>query len=294
VKVGLFAPLVTPTADRRYLTALAEGAESRGFGSLWFGEHVVVFDDDPSPYPYSEDGRMPGVRGGRGLPEMFTTLAFLAARTERIRLGTGALILPIRHPVLTAKEAATLDWLSEGRLDLGVGLGWSRAEYEAMATPWKRRGDRSRAYLDLITRLWRDPVTTYDSEFYKLDPCRCDPKPVQPGGVPIWIGGDNQRAFERLAEFGQGWYAFDLTPEQVTYRLAALEVTLTEYGRKLADVGVQVCPYNLPVTPDVLAAYHEAGVGQVLLTVIGGDGPDQLLRRLDRAAAMVEVAAALG
>jgi probable F420-dependent oxidoreductase len=293
MKVGLFAPLVTPAADRRYVAALGEGAEIRGFHSLWFGEHVVVFDDDPSPYPYSDDGKMPGVQGGQGLPEMFTTLAFLAARTERIRLGSGALILPIRHPVLTAKEAATLDWLSDGRLDLGVGLGWSRAEYEAMGTPWKRRGERSRAYLDLITRLWRDPVTSYDGEFYKLDACRCDPKPVQPGGVPIWIAGDNQRAFERLAEFGQGWYAFALTPEQVGYRLAALEVTLAEYDRSLADVGVQVCPYNLPVTPDVLAAYHDAGAEQVLLTVIG-DGPDQLLRRLDRAAAMVEVAAALG
>jgi probable F420-dependent oxidoreductase len=293
MKIGLFAPLVTPTADRRYVAELGEGAESRGFHSLWFGEHVVVFDDDPSPYPYSEDGRMPGVHGGRGLPEMFTTLAFLAGRTEKIRLGSGALILPIRHPVLTAKEAATLDWLSDGRLDLGVGLGWSRAEYDAMGVPWKRRGDRSRAYLDLITRLWRDPVTEYDSEFYKLEPCRCDPKPVQPGGVPIWVGGDNQGAFDRLAEFGQGWYGFALTPEQVGYRMAALEVTLTEHGRKLADIGVQVCPYNRPVTPDTLAEYRDAGVGQVLVTVIGDDR-DQLLRRMDRAAKLIEVAAALG
>jgi alkanesulfonate monooxygenase SsuD/methylene tetrahydromethanopterin reductase-like flavin-dependent oxidoreductase (luciferase family) len=107
------------------------------------------------------------------------------------------------------------------------------------------------------------------------------------------VGGDNQGAFDRLAEFGQGWYGFALTPEQVGYRMAALEVTLTEHGRKLADIGVQVCPYNRPVTPDTLAEYRDAGVGQVLVTVIGDDR-DQLLRRMDRAAKLIEVAAALG
>ncbi len=292
MKVGLFAPLVTPIVDLAYLETLAQGAESRGFSSLWFGEHVVVFDDDPSPYPYTSDGRMPGVAGGRGLPEMFTTLAFLAARTQRIRLGAGAVILPNRHPVLTAKEAATVDWLSGGRLDLGVGVGWSRDECRAMGVPWERRGDRTDAYLELMSRLWCDEISEYSGEFYNLPPCRCDPKPVQPNGLPIWIASDNRRGFHRLARFGHGWYAMALTPVEIADRLAVMAPILAEYGRTLADVEIQICPYTKPMQPGDLARYRDVGVTQVLVTV-SANTSDQLVRRLDRAAQFVEAAVAL-
>ena len=145
-EVGLFTPLISPTADRNYLATLGRTSDERGFHSLWFGEHVVVFDQSRSRYPWSSDGRMPAVHGTRGLPELFTTLAFPAAHTERIRLGSGTCVLPVRNPVITAKEAAKVDWLSGGRFDLGVGLGWLEEEFEALGVPWQGRGRHRRSH----------------------------------------------------------------------------------------------------------------------------------------------------
>jgi len=297
LKVGLFTPLVTPQANRRYLITLGDRSEQLGFHSLWFGEHVVTFDENRSPYPYSSDGKMPKVGEDSGLPEQFTTLAFLAARTERIRLGTGISILPIRNPLLTAKEAGSLDWLTEGRFDFGVGLGWSEDEYEALGVPWRGRGRRCSDYLSLISKLWNEPVTSHDSEFYRVSRARMNPLPterpeVHGGRIPVYVGGDNPAAFRRVAEFGHGWYAFALTPEEVADRLAQLEPLLQEQGRDPASLDVIVCPYFLPCDQTTVGRYREAGADQVLATVLGAD-VDQLNRRLDRAAELVEFAAAL-
>jgi probable F420-dependent oxidoreductase len=222
MKVGIFTPLVSPMATPTYIRTLGTLAEDRGFHSLWFGEHIVLPENMLSAYPYSEDGRMPEVCGTRGFPELFTTLAFLAGCTTRIRLGSGTCILPVRNPVLTAKEAANIDWLSGGRFDLGLGLGWIREEYDAMGIPWEQRGRRADSYLELITALWRDDVTSFTSPFYDLAPCRLDPKPIQAGGVPIYVGGDHIRTFQRIAKHGDGWYAFALTPDQIAERLGMI------------------------------------------------------------------------
>jgi alkanesulfonate monooxygenase SsuD/methylene tetrahydromethanopterin reductase-like flavin-dependent oxidoreductase (luciferase family) len=128
---------------------------------------VVTFEDYASSYPYSDDGRLP-LPAETGLLEPFTTLAFLAALTTRVRLGTAMCLLPQRNPVYTAKEVATLDWLSNGRVDLGIGVGWLREEFEALEVPWERRGARTDDYLGVLKSLWCEEPSSFSGEFYTL------------------------------------------------------------------------------------------------------------------------------
>ena len=193
MKLGVFCPLASPAADAAYVRTFGETAERVGFDSLWVAEHVVLFDDYASKYPYAADGRIPA-RPTSGVLEPLTSLAYLAAVTSRIRLGTGILLVPQRNPVYTAKEAANVDWLSGGRLDLGVGVGWLAEEFRAVGVPWARRGERTRSYIEVMRRLWRDDVSEYKDEFYELPACRQFPKPVQQSGVPIHFGGESDAA----------------------------------------------------------------------------------------------------
>ena len=144
MRIGLFAPLGSPSATGEFVTTLGTAADERGFHSLWVAEHVVLFDDYGSQYPYAADGKIPASPES-GLLEPFTTLAFLAACTSRIRLGTGICLLPQRNPVYTAKEAANIDFLSGGRLDLGLGVGWLAEEFRVLDVPFERRGSRTSA-----------------------------------------------------------------------------------------------------------------------------------------------------
>lgn len=279
MKLGLFVPLISPNATPDYLEALGRGAEERGFDSLWAAEHVVLFDEYESRYPYAEDGRIPA-GGENGILELFTSLAYLAAVTSRIRLGTGICLVPQRNPVYTAKEATALDWLSGGRLDLGVGVGWLAEEFQAVATPFERRGARCRSYLEVMKRLWCDPVSEYKDEFYELPPCRQYPKPVQQPHPPIHFGGESDAALRRVADLGRGWYGFNLAPPELAERLARLERLLADRGRSLRDVEVSVSPYLKPATPETLDAYREAGADRVILSAFARD-VDELRRRLD-------------
>jgi alkanesulfonate monooxygenase SsuD/methylene tetrahydromethanopterin reductase-like flavin-dependent oxidoreductase (luciferase family) len=158
MRVGLFAPLGNPFATPEYISALGSAAEERGFHSLWMAEHVVLFDEYGSQYPYAADGRIPA-GGENGILEPFTALSFLAATTRRIRLGTGICLVPQRNPVYTAKEVAAVDWLSGGRFDFGVGVGWLEEEFTACATPFARRGARGRDYQAPMKPQWSDPVS---------------------------------------------------------------------------------------------------------------------------------------
>jgi probable F420-dependent oxidoreductase len=193
MKVGLFAPLGNPFATPEYVSAFGRAADERGFHSLWVAEHVVLFDDYASQYPYAADGKIPA-GGESGIYEPFTALAYLAAVTSRIRLGTGICLVPQRNPVYTAKEVAAVDWLSNGRLDFGVGVGWLREEFDAVAVPFERRGARTREYIEVMRRLWEDPVSEHHGEFYDLPACRQYPKPVQQPHPPIHVGGESDPA----------------------------------------------------------------------------------------------------
>jgi len=270
MKLGVFCPLSSPAADAAYVRAFGEAAEGSGFDSLWVAEHVVLFDEYGSKYPYSPDGRIPA-RPTSGVLEPLTSLAYLAALTSRIRLGTGILLVPQRNPVYTAKEAANIDWLSGGRLDLGVGIGWLAEEFRAVGVPWARRGERTRSYIEVMRRLWCDNVSEYKDEFYELPACRQFPKPVQKPHVPIHFGGESEAALARVADIGQGWYGFNLEPDGLAERVRRLEKRLAANGRKRSDVLVSVSPYLREMSPAKLEAYRRAGADQVILIAFARD-----------------------
>ncbi len=142
MKFDLWVPTASPMTTPALLDAVAQGAQERDVATIWVGEHVVLFSDYASHYPYAEDGRMP-IGSGSGLLDPMVTLTYLAARTETVRLGTAMLLLPQRNPVYVAKEVATLDVLSDGRVDLGVGVGWLKEEFDVLNTPFERRGKRT-------------------------------------------------------------------------------------------------------------------------------------------------------
>ncbi len=277
--IGLFSPLTNPICDRDYIRILGETAESLGFDSLWVAEHIVLFDDYASQYPYADDGRIP-VGGERGLLEPFTTLGYLAACTEQIRLGTGICLVPQRNPVYTAKEVANVDWLSNGRLDLGIGVGWLAEEFRAVDAPFERRGDRCRSYLEVMRRLWCDEVSEFKDEFYELPACRAYPKPVQTPHPPFHFGGESDAALRRVADLGQGWYGFNLLPEQAAEKIERLRVRLEARGRRLDEIEVSVSPYMMQLDRDALARYRDAGVDQVICMAVAAD-PEALEKTLD-------------
>jgi len=184
-------------------------------------EHVVLFDEYDSPYPYAEDGKIPAPPEA-GMVEPFTALSYLAAITDTVRLGTGICLLPQRNPVYTAKVVADLDWASGGRVDLGIGVGWLKEEFDVLQVPFEGRGARTDEYIGILKTLWTDEVSSFDGEIYPLQETRMYPKPVQSPHPPIHVGGESDAALRRAARHGQGWYGFNRPPAEVAVALEAL------------------------------------------------------------------------
>jgi probable F420-dependent oxidoreductase len=270
MRIGLFIPSVAPIATPDFLGAFAEAADDGGFASMWLGEHVVLFDAYESRYPYSDDGRI-GIPADAGMLDCFGALAFLAGASGRVRIGTAVCLLPQRNPVGTAKEVATVDWLSGGRLDLGIGIGWLREEFDALDSSFDDRAARCREYVEVMRRLWCDDVSSYAGEHYRLADCRMYPKPVQLPHPPIYFGGESDAALRRVADLGNGWHGFGHLPDSATERVRVLEGLLRERGRSLDDVDVTVSPYLQPVTPELLPQYRDAGVDQLVLVAFALD-----------------------
>lgn len=264
MKLGVFVPLANPFFTPEVIAALGREAEDRGISSLWVPEHVVLFDDDAytSDYPYADDGKIPGMPGS-GILEPFTALAFLAAVTSTVRLGTGICLLPQRNPVYAAKEAAAIDWLSNGRFDFGIGVGWLAEEFRVCNVDFARRGARTDEYLEVMQALWTQDLAEFHGDFYDLPACRMDPKPVQTPHPPLVFGGETEAALRRVARVGQGWHSFGRRPETLAEPLALLERLLDEQGRSRADVRVIACPYLNGIDPDMVEQFAEAGADEV-------------------------------
>ena len=291
MKVGAFAPVGTLNANPEFVGVLGPTLEERGFESLWVAEHVVLFDDYASKYPYADNGRFPG-GGDSGLLEPMTALAYVAATTTTLRLGTGICLVGQRNPVYTAKQVADVDVLSGGRVDFGVGIGWLREEFEAVAMPFANRGKRSDEHLEVMTSLWTEDPSSYDGTYYQLRECRMYPKPVQQPHPPIHVGGESDGAMRRVARLGQGWFGFNRLPDQVPEALERLDTALAAEGRSRADIQVSVCPYFNPVDAESLKRYADLGVDRVIVVVFAFDR-EGLLRAADDAAILVEAASAL-
>lgn len=283
MKIGLFLATINPIATPEYITRFAQAAEERGFDSLWVGEHALLFDQYESSYPYAADGKLVGLTGENGMLDPFMTLTHAAAVTHTIKLATGICILPQRNPVYTAKEVATLDWLSNGRTILGLGVGWLEEEFNNLGVPFDRRGERCAEYVEVMKRLWCDPVSNHQGEFHRLDQARLYPKPIQTPHPPILFGGESNAALRRVAEIGDGWFGFNHTPETAAQCLARLAPMLEAQGRSPADLDISLSPYLMPSSGADLPRFGELGVGRIVLLIVPTD-MEKIPSALDAAA----------
>ena len=264
IRVGVFAMPEDRLSDPDGLTQFGKSVEDLGLAAIWMGEHVVWFDRYDSPWPYSPDGSFDPDPQREHL-EIFEALAFLAAVTARIRLGTGITLVPQRNPVYTAKSVMSVDVLSRGRFDFGIGIGWNRAEFGATATPWPERGARTDDYLQVMRSLWTDDPSHFSGRFYDLASCHLYPKPVQQPHPPIHVSGHSPGALRRAATLGQGWYGWWTTPEETVAIVADLTDRLATSGRAREPFQITVTPPpNIDLDADVLRAYAAAGVDLLL------------------------------
>ena len=277
MKLGTFASIMTPISSPQQIIDIGRGVEERGLDSLWMGEHVVLFDEMEFPYPGSPDGKLP-VPDGCGLPDTTITLSFLASVTSKIRFGTGVSLIPQRNPIYTANEFATLDYLSNGRVDLGVGVGWCKEEVLACGYGWEDRGERCNEMLDLMIKLWTEPVTTHRGKHFNVDACRMDPKPVQSPHIPLIIGGYSAPAMRRAARYGAGWLGFGTNPEQTGMALGGIDAALAAAGRSRDDFEIIVMPAE--ANADTLRKFEDIGVDR-LVPLLVASNDDAVKARLD-------------
>lgn len=236
MKFGLAAANTIPFTDPGPARDLVQAAEEAGFESVWTVEHVVWPHAYDSTYPYTADGRMPG-NPSIPIPDPIVWLTYVAAVTERVRLGTGVVILPQRNPLVFAKEVATLDHLSGGRVELGIGVGWLREEFEAIGVPFERRGRRTDEMLEAMAVLWSTDGASYDGEFVSFDEVSTNPKPVG-GRVPIVVGGKSMAAARRAAKYGDGFYSGPESLESLEQSLEVLRTACGEAGRDPDEIEV--------------------------------------------------------
>ncbi len=239
--------------------------EAKGVHGIWVPEHVLFFPDYASTYPYSDTGRIPG--DPVGLLDPFTALTFIAAHTHKVRLGTGICLVPQRQPVYTAKMVADVDFLSAGRVDFGVGVGWLKEEFDNLGADFNQRGRLCDEYIEVMKVLWSEGVAQFDGATVTLSPCHFNPKPVQRPHPPIFFGGESDAALRRVAHHGDGWFGYDMTPEELASRLPVLDAALASEGRSRADISLIVGPNRHPVNTQTMAQYEALGVDQLVAPV---------------------------
>lgn len=270
--VGLHALGIGAGADRAVIDAVAKAAEDHGFTTLWAGEHVVMVDDPASTYPYSDDGKI-AVPAVADWLDPFVCLSFVAAATTRIGIATGVLLLPEHNPVLVAKQAASLDRLSDGRLSLGIGIGWSQEEFDALGVPFAHRAKRTAEYVAAIRSLWRDDVAAFSGDFVGFEGIRVNPKPVRDRHIPIVLGGNSDAALRRIVRWGDGWYGFNLTDvAAVAGRVELIDRLCRDSGRDRRELRLAVA-LRQPQPADV-SALTELGIDELVIVEAPPDDAD--------------------
>jgi probable F420-dependent oxidoreductase len=266
VKIGLM--LASIRNDLDVVTAVAETADELGFDSVWVTEHMIApAVAVPSPntgHDYARDPHSPDL-------EPFLLLAYLAGRTRRIRLGTGVALLGTRHPFLAAREIQTLDVVSAGRAEVGVGAGWVKEEWDAQSLDFGTRGRRLDEVISVCRRLWSESLVEHHGEFFDFGPVGFEPKPAQRPYPPIHIGGESPYALDRAARIGDGWLGRDHLPASAMSLVTDLRKRLAAAGRDPAGFQMTVRP--LPGAELDLEAWVAAGVTRILVAPWGALGP---------------------
>jgi probable F420-dependent oxidoreductase len=238
----------------------AELCDELGYESVWLPEHLVLpVHQSGSPYAGSDH---PPVRADAPVFDVFTMLAFFAARTERIRLGTNVYNIGLRHPFVTARAVATLDGLSGGRVELGIGASWLAEEWTAAGLDFATRGGRVDEALEVCKRLWSEAEIEHKGEHFTFAPVAFEPKPVQAGGPPLSVGGDSKPALRRAALFGDGWLPMNTPIGGVPAARAEIEAIRSEAGR---DGEFTVTVMGAPTSREDVEAYERAGVDRLIV-----------------------------
>ncbi len=252
-------------------------AEAVGFESVWGGEHVIYPTHYESPYPYTEDGRMPA-EPETVIPDPLIWLAYVAAAAPTLRLGTCILILPQRNPLVLAKEIATLDHLSGGRVELGIGVGWLREEFEALGVPWERRGARTDEYVAALRAVWAGPHAEFHGQFVDFDPVTCSPRPTQ-DRIPIMVGGDTDIAVRRAARLADGYFPGTGDPDELARLIGELRNQAEAHDRDPDEIAVNAIFGAQMADPAAgIEQLTELGVDRAMLPAFFFAGPDGLDR----------------
>lgn len=264
MKFGIAFANTGPYAQGPAAAEFARTAEEAGFESLWTVEHVVVPSGYESQYPYDPSGKMPGGEDF-DIPDPLIWLTWVAAATTTIRLATGILILPQRNPVVLAKELATLDQLSGGRVELGIGVGWLEEEFDAIGVPFSERGKRTDDHVAAMRALWGEEKATFHGEFTSFDDCIARPRPVN-GTIPVHVGGHTDIAARRAGRLGDGFFPGRGEPAELARLLDVAQAAAREHGRdpdaiELSAGGAALGSKAL----DVVKELADIGVRRVML-----------------------------
>ena len=276
IKIGLaFASSIAIDQDAAF--EVCRRADAAGFESLWGGEHVILPATIESKYPYTADGKIPA-EDDTPIPDPLIWLAFAAAAAPGLRIGTCILIVPQRNPLVLAKELATLDQLSGGRVELGLGVGWLKEEFDALGVPWERRGTRNDEYIEAMRVLWTEPKVEFHGEFVDFAPVTCSPRPVQEA-IPIITGGDSEAAIRRAARLSDGYFPGEGDPERLRSLIARVRQAAEDAGRDPESIEINAMFGAQMADPAAgVEQMIEAGVGRIMVPAFFFAGPGGLDR----------------
>ena len=260
MKFGLRYCNTGPYVEAHAAAELAQAAEEAGFESLWTVEHTVVPAGYGSTYPYAQGGRMAGGQDDIPLPDPLICMPYVAGATRRFKLATGIMILPQHNPVVVAKQVATLDYMSGGRVLLGIGVGWLKEEFDVLGAKFDERGPRTDEYIQVMRELWAAEKPTFDGRFIQFRDAYCRPQPVKKH-VPIIVGGHSPAAARRAGRLGDGFFPARGAPADL---FALARETATAAGRDPAGLEITV---SLPEKLDDIPALAAMGVSRVLVPV---------------------------
>jgi probable F420-dependent oxidoreductase len=268
--------------------------DSLGFDSVWLGDHVVLPGTTNSSYPYQWrfDDSVKELFPNKNFLEALALTGFIAGVSPRLEIGLGVLVLPIRNAVVLAKELATLDQVSGGRVIVGTGAGWLGEEFDAVGVKFSERGPRYEETIAVLKSLWGPQPASFSGRFYDFKDMHCEPLPATPSGPPLWVGGHSAVALRRCADFGTGWHAVELSPQEFARHNRRLDELLRERGRRPSEVVRTLGRrFHLGSADEVRAAvslfdeYRELGCGHIVAFAT----PSRSVREnIDRAARLAE------
>jgi len=285
MKFGLHYSLgvgVHPTGDD-YIR-VAQHAETLGYHSIWLGDHIVIPEQIVAPYPYTKDGSV-GFARNCPWPDPFVLLAAIGVATKTILLGTSVVIVPYRNPLHVAKAVATVDLVSRGRYQFGVGIGWLKEEFDALGEPFRERAARTREYLQVMKALWSGETASFQGKYFSFPTLHSNPLPVQKPHPPIIFGGESTPALKRIADLGDGWQPGPIPVEVFRERLNKLRTLMSERGRNMAELSISMIGsvHDLQQDREKITALEELGIKEILL-FMGGPSVEATLKEMEEGA----------